>query len=352
MALRTRDLFARTRTLIRPHALSVLGRLPATAGLAGFGHILMFHRVIPRSRMSGYGMAAFEITPQNLEFVVGFFRRRGYRVISLDEMLEAYASGSFDRKFIVMTFDDGYKDTLSVAYPILKKLHAPFTIYITTGYVDREAVKWDYLAEAIVDKNDGVTIEGRDGSTLLDCSTPERKRRSCDTLQDYLFDLNVAGFGDKICSFVRRYGFDPYSKTDELMLDWEQLKEMVGDPLVTIGSHSVNHHALSRLGSFEARNEIAESKRRLEEVLGVEIGHFSYPYGRAHEAGRREFEMVIRSGYKTATTGVKGNLFPEHGGRLAHLPRYCVGSNCSAAHLSAIANGFLSLIANRLARIS
>lgn len=352
MRHRLRDLAGRAKNRVRPHALSLLGSLPATPWLSGLGHILMFHRVVPPTEISPYGMAAFEMTPRQLELVIEFFHALDYRIISLDDMRDALVRGDIDHKFVVLTFDDGYRDTLEAAYPILAKHAAPFTVYVTTNYIDRTAVKWDYLAEEVVHENQSVTIRTRSGAVDLDCSTADSKRRSCDILQSHLFDMNRPETFDDMRSFFESCGRDVHATTDALMLDWRQLQELAADPLVTIGCHTANHFVLSRLPPEFARQEIEVSKARLEERLGIDVHHFSYPYGRGHEAGAREYDLVARSGFSTGTTGVKGNILRNHADRLTSLPRFCIGSTCTAAHLSAIANGSLPFIANRFKRIA
>ena len=131
----------------------------------------MFHRVVPPSEISPYGMAAFEITPQALEMLINFFLKRGYRIISLDEVCDSLARDAANDKFIVLTFDDGYKDTLTYAYPILRKYQAPFTVNITWNYAERTAIKWDYLAEDVISRHNTVEVGKFDGAVKLDCST-------------------------------------------------------------------------------------------------------------------------------------------------------------------------------------
>ena len=311
----------------------------------------MFHRVVPTEEMSDFGMRAFEITPEELRMVIEFFLSRGYDICSLDDLCDALTRNSAERKLIALTFDDGYKDTLSVAHPILKAYEAPFTVNVTWNYVERAAVKWDYLAEEIVRSHSEVIFDRPTGRMELDCSTQEKKRRSCDELQAALYQMADARSREHVEAFFGRYTRNIYDKTDELILDWPQIEEMARDPLVTIGAHSVNHYVLSRLDNSLATEEIRQSKAKLESRLGVEVRHFAYPYGRTHEAGPREFEIASQCGFRSGTTGMKGNLFEEHAGRLQALPRFCLGSNLRANHLSAIENGILPFLANKFRRI-
>jgi poly-beta-1,6-N-acetyl-D-glucosamine N-deacetylase len=83
-------------------------------------------------------------------------------------------------------------------------------------------------------------------------------------------------------------------------LNWEQLREMAADPLVTIASHSVNHpRDLTELTDDELRQELTESKKILEAELGIPIRHFVYPEGNYDQ---RVADAVEQAGYLSALT--------------------------------------------------
>lgn len=75
-----------------------------------------------------------------------------------------------------------------------------------------------------------------------------------------------------------------------------------------IGSHTVSHHKLTEISLNEARREIFESKKILEDLIGQPVRHFCYPYGRWNAAVR---ELVMEAGYETACTVEGGYNFPE-----------------------------------------
>ena len=99
-----------------------------------------------------------------------------------------------------------------------------------------------------------------------------------------------------------------------------QIKEIVADGLVGIGSHTLEHPDLTLLSPDKAKTEITESKSRLEQRFGVKIDDFAYPGGYNNEAVQK---LVKEAGYLTAVatqlgvTDEKANLF--------HLPRVRVG---------------------------
>ena len=80
---------------------------------------------------------------------------------------------------------------------------------------------------------------------------------------------------------------------------------MVDSGLCTVGSHTVSHPGLVRIDAKEVSAELMESKRVIEEKLGVEVAHFSYPHSMQDERVQR---MVAEAGYTSATLGYGGNV--------------------------------------------
>ena len=104
-------------------------------------------------------------------------------------------------------------------------------------------------------------------------------------------------------------------------MNWDEIRRLAADPLVTIGAHTRRHYALAKLTLAEARAEIEESVRRIEREIGKPCRHFSYPYGDETSAGQREFDLVKELGLKTGVTTRKGLIHPRHAGELTALPR-------------------------------
>src|SRR5690606_33545582 len=92
----------------------------------------------------------------------------------------------FKRRFVCLTFDDGYKDMLEYAYPLLKKYELPFALYIATSFPDRLGELWWVALEAVVAQNSrvGLMIDGE--QKFFDCATVAQKRELYDALYGYL----------------------------------------------------------------------------------------------------------------------------------------------------------------------
>ena len=127
---------------------------------SGLGSILMFHRVCPSSSKPRIrGNAGLEVTPEYLENTISFLHQNNYEIVPLGQVEKILNEGPREKKFAVLTFDDGYVDNYLHAYPILKKYKIPFTIYVTTNLPDGEAILWWYLLEDLILRENRIEFE-------------------------------------------------------------------------------------------------------------------------------------------------------------------------------------------------
>ena len=97
--------------------------------------ILVYHRIAPADQIST-AEAGFNVTPTTFEKQMRFLAHR-YRVLPLVELISVLTAGRrFRRRTIVLTFDDGRRDNLDVAFPILRKFALPATFFVVTRSMD------------------------------------------------------------------------------------------------------------------------------------------------------------------------------------------------------------------------
>jgi peptidoglycan/xylan/chitin deacetylase (PgdA/CDA1 family) len=290
--------------------------------VGGVGAILTLHHVRPPRPDRFQPNRLLEVSPGFLTRVIKALRRSDLDLVSLDEMHRRMVEGDFSRRFACLTFDDGYRDTLQWAYPILKEAGVPFAIYIPTSFPDRLGELWWLVLEAVIARNDriGLVIGGRDRK--FDCRTVAEKRALFDELYWWLRSRPMeAELREAVRNLAAFYHVDIAAFCSELCMSWRELAELATDPLVTIGAHTVTHPTLAKLTKDNARSEMDLSRSVIEAALAVRPQHLSYPFGDRTSAGAREFEIAAELGFKTAVTTRPGVLFPEHARRLMALPR-------------------------------
>src|SRR6476661_9303648 len=111
--------------------------------VGGVGAILTLHHVRPERSSVFQPNRHLEVTPEFLERLLRRLARARIDVVSLDEMHRRFIEDDFKRRFVCLTFEDGYKDFLRWAYPLLRKYELPFAMYIATSFPDRNGDLWD-----------------------------------------------------------------------------------------------------------------------------------------------------------------------------------------------------------------
>lgn len=169
-----------------------------------------------------------EVTTENFIRQLEWLRQNR-RVVDLETAITHWEEPYADR-LVALTFDDGYEDTYTTAYPRLKEFGVPFTLYLATESIET-----------------GVPLG-------IQAARP---------------------------------------------LTWDQVGEMVGSGLLTLGSHTHRHVDLRSLPRDEIETELNTSDELIEVRLGVRPHHFAYPWGYWSEAG----ESAVRERYRSAVLG-------------------------------------------------
>ncbi len=238
--------------------------------VGGVGVILTLHHVRPRRRDRFQPNRLLEVTPQFLEAVIKTIRRSRIELVSLDEMHRRLETGDFARRFACITFDDGYRDTLRLAYPLLRRHGVPFAVYVPTSFPDRLGELWWLALEAVIARKERIGLVVDDEDRRFDCRSVDEKRHLFDALYWWLRGRETE---EELRHVVRdlagRYGVELRAFCDELCMSWAEIAELASDPLVTIGAHTVNHGMLKKLPEEAVRSEMRESAAVLEAALAV-----------------------------------------------------------------------------------
>ena len=249
--------------------------------------ILTYHRVVDSLAVYPRGHPFSGLVVGKREFADQLdFLSRNYEVIALTELVERLERLEDTRRCVVLTFDDGYLDNLTNALPLLEHFQTPATIFITSGLIDRVASLWWFELEYLLAGSDSLY-------TLIARYAAELKQRSPTQQTEILVALR----GDQRVAF----------SYDQLMLTWDQVRQLASNKLITLGAHTVRHSVLSKLAQDELRSELLDGRSQLEQQIHKNITLFSYPYGSRSEAGTREYDAVTSSGYRAAVTTVEGH---------------------------------------------
>jgi peptidoglycan/xylan/chitin deacetylase (PgdA/CDA1 family) len=248
--------------------------------------ILMYHRIAdPEWDPWALSVSAGCFSDQ-LEFL-----RATRTVMTMDELADAHGRGRIPADAVAITFDDGYRDNLTTAKPLLQKHQVPATFFLATAAIGSGSpFWWDELADMVLGAR-----AGSSQSVCSECTFGEREaadnkawraamgastQRQSAYLDTWwrLRDMAVPARDVEMARL--REVFGAVSRLpDSLPMDREEITALVADNLASIGAHSVTHPALGRLTPSDQCSEIADSVRMCRELVGHEVRGFAYPYG-------------------------------------------------------------------------
>lgn len=294
--------------------------------------ILMYHRIASLDH-DPWGLA---VSPEHFAEQLGYLREYR-RPIAMDAFVAALDAGELPPDAVAVTFDDGYIDNLHNALPLLEASGIPATLFVVTGGLEHpEHFWWDELARLVLKHSGAVGARIRLGEAEfpLEWGTgvkengawraweapTEGRQRAYRALWAALRALPEPNRRDGMARLRELLGEADMS--EDRMMSGSELLELAASGTFDVGAHSVSHPALTILPSEERRQEIRQSRRDCEALLGRLIVGFAYPYGDMSREVRNE---VAESGFSWACSTEYGSVDPESVDRFA-LPRIAVGN--------------------------
>jgi len=282
--------------------------------------ILGYHSV-PDSSIRQWVDPRYSIPLKLFEAQMEFLARRR-RVAGMSDLVAALERGeSAEPGTVVITFDDGYRDTLELAAPVLERHGFPAIVYLATGNVTRGENQWIDRLYSIFQLRTShhLRIDGPD-RPLLDLGSEEALFEAYDAIAGRLLVADGSE-RERLLAEVEAQ-LRPRERPPRLTLSWDEVRELLRRyPGFEIGVHTRGHADLTSCGEEAARAELDSSIAEVTRELKVEVKHFSYPYGRSNARIR---EMVAASSLRSAVAGEPGWLIRPGTDRFA-MPRIEVG---------------------------
>jgi len=262
--------------------------------------ILMYHRISPHKD----SWSLEPLSPREFEKQIAYFYRN-YEIVPLERLASDVNQGdTLPDRAVIITLDDGYKDNYLYAYPVLKKYNVPATIFLATRHITTgELFWWDKVGYIV--NNSNVTQLDLDELGSFSFSSATDKHQTGLKIIDKLKKLPDEKKNALIEKLVSICEVEiPPDLGRDFILSWEEVKEMSSSG-ISFGAHTVNHPILTNLPLEQAKWEITQSKRDIEEKLGTKVTTFSYPNGNFN-AG--VVELVQEAGFSCAVSVLPGRL--------------------------------------------
>src|SRR5205809_72536 len=226
-----------------------------------------------------------------------------YEVVPLDEIRDLPAGSRHRRSLAAITFDDGYANFYRHAYPILRRLGLPATVFVVTDFlVHGRPFWWDRLRAMIAaTQRPSVRIDV-DGIQQFPMATAQDQQTTLTDLSPRLLTLPPSRREALLAGLAVDLDVDDQTPAICGSLSADELREMARDG-ISVGSHGRSHDSFLHLSRDALLAELTESKRVLESVVGGPVTWLCYPHG---EFSADAVEAAIRAGYRSAVTVIEG----------------------------------------------
>ena len=293
------------KRILKPVLESAAGAFGPHARRASVPHLWlpMYHRVLPqsdpRSREEEPGML---LRPETLEMHIRELRRE-FELVSLREWVDRWQQGKeLPPKACAITFDDGWLDNYECAFPVLKALKAPATIFAVAQKIGTDDRFWPNIVGGLLAGGARAALAAH--PTLRASVEGTGDLIDQNVIADVIHRLKIHSDGEihAALNAIRwRTLLKPTGSRD--LMSWTQMREMQASGLIEFGSHTCSHSRLTRLTSqAELHYEIVESKRVLEANLDRPVDLFCFPDGDFNDRALG----LVREHYRAAVTTRRG----------------------------------------------
>lgn len=290
------------------HLFSVL----SPGGDRGALSVFLFHRVWPVPDTVFVNEPDVRRFREVLSWIAAWFH-----VLPLDEAVQRLRQGQLPPRAAAITFDDGYADNFTQAFPLLREQGLCATFFIADGFLDGGSMWNDVVIEAVKQCPAQELDLARIGLGRYRLENPPARHACILALLDQLKYLPEALRKDTADAIADIAGV---AIPDTLMMTSDQVRALVAGGM-QIGSHTSHHPILAQSSPRLRDAEIAGSKARLEGITGNRVSLFAYPNGKpGADFGPGDVEAVRRLGFDAAFTTAPG--VGRVSSDLMQLPRF------------------------------
>jgi len=270
--------------------------------------VLAYHRVYDMMNEDEfpYDPELISATPEDFSWQMEFVSRY-FDVITFERLIDSLERGSpLPRRALIVTFDDGHRDNYENAFPVLRQIGLPATIFLSTAYIGGQDTFWfDRVAYLLYHAPRG-TLVMRNIAFTADLQDVGSRRVAANRL---LQILKCVRNGERIEILRQLEQLVPLAPRDDAgrssTLSWEQVREMSAAG-IKFGSHAVTHPVLTTLEDDALDWELRESRRTIEQMTGKACDVIAYPVGGPDAFDERVMAAARKGGYKLGVSYLSG----------------------------------------------
>lgn len=256
--------------------------------------ILAYHRVNDEADLF-FPSLPTEVFETHMEFVA-----RTYVVLPLEELLERMRRNAVPRDALAITFDDGYRDNLTHAAPILARYGLPATVFLATGFIGTAGAPW-FDRVALAFKTTRALAYHAPWGEVVALESSDARRSALDGALSHLKSLEEDDMRRGVDAILVALDITDERGFKSWMLSWDDVQALRVTGF-TIGAHTVSHPILSRVSVQRAWTEIHGSRTMIEAACGVTPRVFAYPNGKPGDYTQSVVRLVREAGFSCAVT--------------------------------------------------
>ncbi len=214
---------------------------------------------------------------EQFEKQIKYLKEHDHTFINFDDIPNIKSKNI--KKPTIIYFDDGLKDVMINALPILEKYKVPATIFLVSGILDKTNMIWTIQYKNILNKEN---VNLKEQNALIEKIKSEN--------ESYRFEI------------MKKYsiGDEPY--LFDIFLNWDDVRNLMNKG-ISFGSHGVTHSRLNEVDQDRLIYDIKFSKERIEKETGMSICAFSLPHSRVNETVKSQ---IYNYGYKYLVSAGSG----------------------------------------------
>lgn len=287
----------------------------------GLGVILRFERVRPARKERFQPLKSREVTPEFLERTLHALKRWKFDVVSMDEICRRLGEPVSGKRFVSLTFDGGYRDVVTAAYPVLSRHQVPFAVYVPTAFPDGLGEAWWLALEQVISKHDRISLAMDGKNRHFVAESYSEKQQLYDLLHQWMQRLSSSDLSAAVNDLCKRYSVDLDALSRDASMTWSDITKLAADPLVTIGTTTVNYPTLTAIKDVAALREMTMGRAVGKAALGRDAVHFAYPFGDKNSFGRQHVVMAEEAKFASAVSAVPGVVRGGDQSSVYALPR-------------------------------
>ncbi len=299
--------------------------------------LICFDRVRSRQRGAFQPRRHLENSPQTLDRLIRSLKRWRVDVVTIDEAC-ARLSEATPHRFVNLSFNGSYRDIMISAQPVLARHRVPFTVYVPSAFPDGIAEPWWLALEAAIAPHERISLVIDRKERHFAVADADSKTQLYDYLYRVMRGLSPADLSQTMDDLCTRYGVDMRALARDNAITWDDVLKLAADPLVTIGSATVNHPVLTTLDQDTARRDITMGRLVLETALRRPVRHFAFPFGDRASFTPDHVGLVREARFTSAVTATPAVL--DARSDLHKLPRLVWNNDMTLRGLRARLAGY------------